>query len=613
MNSKNQNHTAGYRPTTLPQLFRQTAERKRDQVALRHKTMGLWQEISWCEYYRQARTAAKALLELGLQKGDFVAIIGENCPEWVILDMGIVMAGGVTVGIYTTSAWEQVQYVINHAGCRFLFAENEEQVDKWLHFHADRPQLEKVIYWEDKGLWELEESKLMRYEDFMSLGATAGQPVAKQLDRIDEALSPDDLAILVYTSGTTGQPKGAMLSHRNLSWMGRTLGAVDPDYMLRENEEVMSFLPLCHIFERLFSVYVAVSYGYTVNFVESPDTVRQNLREISPTVGYAVPRVWEKFYSSIVLNMGDAPLLKRLVFRAALAIGHRQASFSLEQKRSPWWLRLLFFIAHNSVFYYLKKRLGLERMRYAFSGAAPISPDVLRFFNAIGLHLIEGYGQTESAGVITASSVGRFRLGKVGLPLPGSQLRLSGDGEILFRSPGVFLGYYRNPEATERTLAGDWLHTGDIGELDEEGYLRILDRKKDLIITAGGKNIAPQLIENKLKFSPYINDAIVIGDRRKFITAIIVLDEDNINKYAQDHKISYSTYADLAEQEDIRRLIQQEVDVVNKQLARVENVRKFTILPKRLYEEDGEVTPTMKVKRKYINETYSDLIEAMYT
>lgn len=598
--------------STLPQLFKVTAQHLGAKTALRQKKLGLWQDISWQDYYQQARYAAQGLIELGMQKGDFVAILGDNAAEWVILDMGIQMAGGVSVGIYSTSSWKQVQYVINHADCRFLFAENEEQVDKWLQLRAESPSLEKVVYWEEKGLQHLEEEALMAYDAFMEIGKAAEQKDAARLDQLIEAGTADDLAILVYTSGTTGPPKGAMLSQGNLAWMAEMVPEIDPGMTVRAKDEVMSFLPLCHIFERLFSVVVHVGHGYTVNFVESPDTVPQNLREISPTLGYAVPRIWEKYYSKIFIQMDDAPWLKRQVYAQALKVGKAHANTSLSGKRPSLGLRLGNWLVQITVFYHLRKRLGLERMRFAFSGAAPISPDVLRFFHAIGLKLVEGYGQTEGSGVSTSAPVHAFRLGTVGKVIPGGEIKLGEDGEILLRSPGVFKGYYKNPEATAQTIQNGWLHSGDIGTIDEEGYVRIVDRKKDLIITAGGKNIAPQYIENKLKFSPYINDAILIGDQRKFLSALIVLDEENVVKYAQDHKIPFSTYGDLATDPYIFELIDKEVHAVNKQLARVEHVRKFTILPKKLYEEDGEVTPTMKVKRSFINKTYAGLIEGMY-
>ena len=597
---------------TVPQLFEQTARQLGDKVALRHKKYGLWHDTTWGNYYKQARNVAYSLLRLGLKKGEFVAIIGDNAPEWVIIDMGVQMIGGVSVGIYTTSSWEQMQYIINHAECKFIFAENEEQVDKWLQMRKSTPQVEKVIYWDEKGLKELEDPGLIAYPEFLKLGAFPDTKEEKKLEEISASIQPDDLAILVYTSGTTGPPKGAMLSHRNLIWTGKMIQEADPGNLVKYNDQVMSFLPLCHIFERLFSVYVHLTVGYTVSFVESPDTVPQNLREISPTIGYAVPRIWEKYYSTIAIKMDDAKPIKRWVYRQALKIGKAHARYSIQHKKAPLPLRLANFMVQKGVFYFLRQRLGMERMRLAISGAAPISPDVLRFFHAIGLKMIEGYGMTESSGIITISRLDSFKLGTVGQIVPNGEIRISEEGEIQVNHPGVFQGYYKNPKASAATIVDGWLYTGDIGEMDEQGFIRIVDRKKDIIITAGGKNIAPQYIENKLKFSPFINDAIIIGDRIKFISAIIVLDEDNVNKYAQDNKIQFSTYADLATHPDIIQLIDREVDKVNKQLARVESIRKFTILSKKLYEEDGEVTPTMKVKRRYINETYSELIEGMY-
>jgi long-chain acyl-CoA synthetase len=350
-----------------------------------------------------------------------------------------------------------------------------------------------------------------------------------------------------------------------------------------------------------------------VNFVEKPDTVTDNMVEVSPTVGYAVPRIWEKYASATTIRMSDATWFKRLVFRLALSVGKKRADCIMNFQPLPAHLRLMFALAHFAVLRKLKKRMGLDRIRIAYSGAAPIAPDVLHYFQSIGVNLVEGYGQTEGTGVTCISKADRVKFGKVGPPLHGAEVRIAEDGEILVKSPGVFKGYYKNDAATRETLQDGWLYSGDVGELDEDGYLRITDRKKDIIVTAGGKNITPQYIENKLKASPYINDAVVIGDRRKYLTALIMIDEDNVIKYAQDHKIQFATYRDLTLDEDIRKLIQAEVDQVNTQVARVENVRKFTILPKKLYEEDGEVTPTMKVKRKYVHKAFEDLIEGMYT
>ncbi len=596
----------------VPKQFKASADRLGDRVAMRHKKFGLWQEITWAEYYESSLQLASGLLNLGVGKGDFVGVIGENCPEWLFIDMATQMLGATTVGIYSTNAWEQVNYVVNHAGCKVLFAENEEQVDKWLRFKKKTPQLQKVVYWEEKGLIGLEEEKLLYFKHLMNAGERDLQQNRAEINRLTNSIEEDDTAILVYTSGTTGNPKGAMLTNKNLLWAANALKNIDNGNLMGENEEIMSFLPLCHIFERSFSVYLHMVLGYTINFVESISTVPQNLQEIHPTVGYAVPRIWEKYYSRIYIQMEDADWFNRQVYRMALGVSQKYLAQKDAGKRPNPLLAFANFLAHKGVFYFLKERLGMEKMRYAFSGAAPISPDILQFYRLIGLTMVEGYGMTETSALISFSTLSEYKHGTVGKKIPGSEFKIAEDGEILSKHPGVFKGYYKNPTATAAAKVDGWMHTGDVGEIDEEGYIKIVDRKKDLIITAGGKNIAPQYIENKLKFSPFINDAIVIGDRRKYLTAIIVLDEDNINKYAQDHKIQYSTYADLAENEDIQALIDGEVKKVNKSLAKVQNIRKYTILNKRLYQEDGEMTPTLKVKRKFINETYADVIEGMY-
>jgi long-chain acyl-CoA synthetase len=593
----------------VPGLFKKTAEKYGDRVAMRKKEYGLWHDISWNEFYTLVKYVGSALISMGLKKGECVSIIGDNCPEWVIIDLGIQCVGGVAVGVYSTNAWPQVEYVVQNSESRFFFVENEEQLDKWLHFRDNAPLLKKVIVWDLEGLRHFEDPMVMTYGDILEMGRQVVKDDSDLFERRMGEITPEDLSVLIYTSGTTGPPKGAMLTHRNVTWMGR---AIVEDNPLYDKDEVMSFLPLCHIFERLFSVFAQITHGYTVNFIESLDTVMDNMREISPTVGYAVPRIWEKYMSAVYIKMSDATWFKRLVFGIAYKIGKNRATLRMNFKPVPLYLEVLFQLVYFAVFRKLKERLGFDRLRIAYSGAAPIAPDVLHFFQSIGVNLVEGYGQTEDTGVTCVSPAGKVKFGTVGPPLPGTEVKIAEDGEILVKSPSVFKGYYGNPESTAETIKDGWLYSGDVGEIDEDGYLKITDRKKDIIVTAGGKNITPQYIENKLKASPYINDAVVIGDKRKFISCLIMIDEDNVVKYAQDNKIQFSTYKDLTQSPEIIKFIQAEVDKVNETLSRVEQVKKFTILPKKLYEEDGEVTPTMKVKRKYVNEAFGDLIEAMY-
>jgi long-chain acyl-CoA synthetase len=594
---------------TTPSVFKSTVDTYGERVAMRYKDYGLWHDITWNDYYRISKQIGTALISMGLQKGDCVSIIGDNCQEWVLIDMGIQCAGGVSVGVYATNAWQQVEYVIEHSESKFFFVENEEQLDKWLNFRDKVLGLKKVIVWDIEGLRHFKDPMVMTYEELLDVGAKEVEKHPDLFENRMEDVSPEDLSVLIYTSGTTGPPKGAMLTHRNVTWMSE---AVEDQNPMHDDEEVLSFLPLCHIFERLFSVFAHIRHAYVVNFVEKPDTVMDNMIEVSPTLGYAVPRIWEKYYSGILIRMAEATFFKRMVFGIALSIGKKRAGLKMGFKEVPLYLEILFQLAYFAVFRKLKERMGFDRLRVAYSGAAPISPDVLKFYQSIGVNLIEGYGQTEGTGVTCTSQIGKAKFGMVGTPLPGCDVKIADDGEILVKSPGVFKGYYRNPEATAETIVDGWLHSGDVGELDQDGYLKITDRKKDIIVTAGGKNITPQYIENKLKASIYINDAVVIGDRRKFLSCLVMIDEDNVVKYAQDNKVQFSTYYDLTQHPEINQLIQKEVDAVNETLARVENIRKFTILPKKLYEEDGEVTPTMKVKRKYVNEAFGDLIEAMY-
>jgi long-chain acyl-CoA synthetase len=568
---------------TLLTYFQGHAKEHPQQVAIRHKDYGIWHDVTWSQYGEKVRQVAMGLISLGFKKGECVSIISENRPEWVYADFGIMSAGGVTAGVYATNSPEQCGYVVQNSGSRFYFAENEEQFDKTLKFRKDTPCLEKVIVMEMEGLKRFKDTLLMSFDDLLRMGKEYDEKHPGLFEQRLREVKPDDLAVLIYTSGTTGPPKGAMLTHSNLLYMSEAMEEANP---IRDGDETLSYLPLCHVFEQLFTVMINVRFGTVCNFIESPDTVMDNMKEVSPTVTCGVPRIWEKYASGIMIRMSDATWLKRMIFKASMGIGMKYAGLKLNFKPIPLYLKTAYLAAYVAVFRKLKERLGFDRVRVAYSGAAPISPDVLKFFNAIGLPLVEGYGQTEGTGVTSVSRKGRLKIGKVGQPLSGVEVKIAEDGEILVKGPGIFKGYFKNPEATAETLKDGWLHSGDVGELDADGFLKITDRKKDLIITAGGKNIAPQNIENQLKFSSYINDAVVIGDRKKYLVALIAIDEENVIKYAQNHKIQFGTYGSLTQAPEIKQLIQTEVDRVNKSLAQVEQVKKFAIIPKKLYEED---------------------------
>lgn len=596
--------------TTAPRMFFQQAQRLADRIAMRHKVLGLWAPVTWQEYAGHVRRLANGLLAMGLAKGDRVGLIGENRPEWLYADMAVQSCGGITAAIYATNSPEQCRYVLDHGETRFFFVENEEQLDKFLQIEDQVPHVEHVIVMDTEGLRGFSHPKVMDLSRLEAIGDDYARRFPGALDERIDSIDPDDVALLIYTSGTTGPPKGAMLTHLNVLWTADSLGRANP---IREDEETLSFLPLSHIAQRMVSLYLPMYWGFTVNFCENTDTVLQDMREISPTLVFAVPRIWEKLHSGVELQVEEADWFKRWAYRVALGIGRRHATAALETGHVPPLLKAMYFLARSIVLHPLTRRLGLDRSRFVISGAAPISPDVLRYFHSLGVPIREVYGQTEGSGPTTIHQGERIKLSTVGKPLPGVEVRIADDGEILVKGHNVFKGYFNDPEATAETLKDGWLMSGDVGELDQEGYLRITDRKKDLFITAGGKNIAPQYIENKLKFSPYINDAVVIGDGRRYITALIVIDEENVGNWAQNEKIPYTTYTDLTQNELVNELIEAEVAKVNKTLAGPEQVKRFAILPTRLHQEDGDVTPTLKVKRQAIMERFADLVAALYS
>jgi long-chain acyl-CoA synthetase len=593
---------------TLPALFFEQAARRGEGVALRHKVQGLWRRVSWSEYALQVRRVAAALLASGLRGQDKVAILGENRPEWVYCQLGTMAAGGVVCGIYATSAPPQIAYVLRHSEARVLFLDNEEQLEKALPVLGDTG-VERVVVWDPKGLWGFSDSRTALFDDFVREGSDALATGSRRVEQAVSAIDPRAPAMIIYTSGTTGPPKGAMLGHDNILFMAEALQHYNP---ARPEDEAVSYLPFAHVYENLISVFQAIKAGYVVNFVESLETLFTNVREVSPTILAGVPRVWEKLASTVELRMRDSTWLKRRAYGWAVGVGRRHARARRAGRGPDRPLRVAYALARAAVLLPLRHRLGLERVRIALCGAAPASPELFEFFHALGVPLVEGYGQTESTGVISVSRFERARIGTVGEPLEGTEVRIAEDGEILTRGPHVFKGYFKDPALTVQTIddAG-WLHTGDVGGV-EDGFLRILDRKKDIIITAGGKNVTPSNIENELKFSPYIQDAVVVGDRRRFLVALILIDEDNVVKFAQDHRVPFSTFADLTRCHEVERLIHGEVDRVNRKLSSVEGIKRFALLPRRLYEEDGDVTPTKKVKRRALEQRYRDLIESLY-
>jgi len=592
---------------SLPALFFARADALGERVALREKRLGVWHRIAWSEYARRVREVAGALMEFGLSPGENVCVLGENRPEWLYAHLGIMAAGGVTCGIYPTSAPEQIRYLLDHAEARLLFLENAEHLERVLAVVGET-RVERIVIWDPKGLWGLQDDRIVFFDAFLKAGVAMVEAAAADVAARTAAVGPDDTAMIIYTSGTTGPPKGAMLSHRSILWVTNALlesNAARPD------DEVLSYLPLAHVYENLLSVFQAIRVGYTVSFVESLDTLFQNLPEVSPTYFASVPRIWEKLASTVELKMADSTPVKRAAYRLAVSLGRRHARARRAGRVGPG-----LFLAHRlaswTVLHPLKRKLGLDRTRIAVCGAAPASPELFEYYHALGVPLVEGYGQTESSGVISVNRLARARVGTVGEPLPGVEVRLAEDGEVLTRGPHVFKGYFKDAALTRETIdAEGWLHTGDVGAW-EDGYLRILDRKKDILITAGGKNITPAYIENKLKFSPYVQDAVVVGDGRRYLVALILIDEDTVTTFAQEQRIPFATFADLTQHPAVQKLIEVEVDGVNRTLSQVEAIKKFALLPRRFYEEEGDVTPTKKVKRRNVETRYAELIATLY-
>ncbi len=594
---------------TLPKALLNMVEKQPNRIAMRKKDYGIWHDITWTEYLENVKCVTLGLHALGVKYGEHVAIIGENRPEWLYSALGIVCAGGAWVGVYTTNPVLECEYVVGHSDAVVYICEDEEQLDKALAFRDKTPKLRKLIVWEMEGLKHYEDPMLMSFQQLLDLGKEEDRKNPGLFLQLTDLAKPQDIAGIIYTSGTTGPPKGALLAHEGYLWIGRASQEVMP---ATNEDETISFLPLNHVYEQIFDMMFHLTVGQIINFTENTDTVMADMTEISPTMFHAVPRIWEKYYSGIVLKMADATWLKQKLYKIAVQIGTKYNNRALTRQKVPLQLALAYHVAYFVVFRKLKERLGFDRVRIGVSGAAPISHEILKFFQSIGIPIREGYGMTETTGITHMSNEVDYKVGTVGKAIPGTEVRIAEDGEIVVRHPGIFKGYYKDEEQTKEVLIDGWMHTGDVGVIDEEGYLKLTDRKKDLIITAGGKNVAPQYLENLLKFSPYINDSVIIGDGRKFLSALIVIDEENVTKYAQDNKVQFTTFATMTRAPEINSLIQEEIDKVNKQVSRVENIRKFKIIDKKLYTEDGEVTPTMKVKRKSINAQYADVIESMY-
>ncbi len=596
---------------TMTAVFWNAAAQRAGRVFMREKAMGIWREWTWTQTADAVREIGNGLLALGFGAGDNASILANTVVEWVLADVAVLSCRGVSNGIYPTDAAPQVEYLCADSSTKVLFVEDDEQLDKALSVRERLPRLETIVVFDTEGLRDFRDERVMSLKALRELGRAHARAHPAALDERAGTCAAEDLAILVYTSGTTGKPKGAMHSQAGLVYTVRGYNVI---LAQDENDERMCFLPLCHIAERLGGEYFGIYTGSVLNFVENPETVPENVRELAPTVFTAVPRIWEKFYSGVAIALRESGPAQQAAYAWGIGVGHRVAAKVLAGEPVDAWLRLQFTLARRLVLDNIRKLIGIDRARFCVTAAAPISPDLVKWYLALGVPMLEAWGMTESCGASTYTPIGRIKPGMIGLACPFNEVQVDPQtGELLVRGRNVFMGYLNQPEKTAETIDADgWLHTGDVGTQDSDGYFRITDRMKDIIITAGGKNITPSELENELKFSPYITDAVVVGDKRAYLTAIVMIDLENVEKFAQDNDIPFSNYASLTKAKEVQALIGTEVSRVNAKFARAEQIKKFWLLETQLSAEDEELTPTMKLKRKLVEKKYADRIEAMY-
>jgi len=591
---------------TLVEIFLNRVAKTPDLPAMRHKQDGQWKAITWRDFGDQAKEVANGLVSLGVDAGDCVALLSLNRPEWHVSDAGIMLTGAKTVPIYVTSSPNQVSYIVGHSEAKVAIVENQDQLDKILKTKTEMPKLQKVVVVTGESAGE--EDWIISFDELKRLGREAGKDSAALDERI-ASVKPEDLATIVYTSGTTGPPKGVMLTHSNFVWTLESVGKVLP--FNDGADRVLSYLPLSHIFERLTSDWGGVYHGVDVWFAQSTQTLREDLADCRPTFFIGVPRVYEKFHMAMLANIEKHP--KKDLVKKAIAAGTEKVELEQAGKSVPIGLKLKHAALDKLVLSKLRHGIGMENVRFAVTGAAAINPEILKFMHAIGIDLLEGYGQTEDNAPTSVNPPGRARIGSVGPPIPGLEVKIDDDGEILVRGPNVFQGYYKNEKATKETVTDDgFLRTGDVGEFDSAGYLRITDRKKDLFKTAGGKYIAPADIEGKLKFAPIVGQAVVIGDNRPFPTALLTLDPDVAPVWAKEQGIEFTDVTELSANEKVLEAVGKIVDEVNSTLSQPEQIKKWTLLERDFSEDAEEITPTLKVRRKTITEKYEDVIGRMY-
>ncbi|MBW2317271.1 MAG: AMP-binding protein [Deltaproteobacteria bacterium] len=595
---------------TIPKLFLERTETYgKNRVAMREKEFGIWKPITWHDYLENVKYIALGLISLGLKEGDKVAMIGDNRPEGLWAEMATLCSRGIAVWLFQDCLMDEVKYIIDHSDTRFLFGEGQEEVDKAISIREECPKLEKIIWDDPKGMRNYHEDYLISLKEVRDLGKKLEQEKPGLFEETIEKGHGNEVALLFYTSGTTSKPKGALLSHWNLLSMGKNLMSIDPCY---ETDDFVSYLPFAWIGEQMMSISCGLQIGFTINFPEEPETAQENIREIGPHVMFAPPRMYEQMTRTVQVKYLDAGWIKRKCYEFSTKIGYHIANLKFEKKSVPWYWKLLGWLVYFGVQKKLKDHLGLSRVRYAYSGGAAMGPDHFRFFHALGVNLKQIYGQTEIAGISVVHRNGDIKFDTVGTALPETEVRITEDGEIISKSPSVFLGYHKNPEATKETLQNGWLYSGDRGFVDEDGHLVVFDRSKDVMTLPNGKPFAPQYLETRLKFSPYVRDSWVIGDKRDYITAVLCIDYSVVGKWADEKKLTYTSYPELSQKPEVYNLIESQILQANKDLPEAARVRKFINLYKEFDADDDELTRTRKLRRAFVTQRYADIIEALY-
>ena len=596
---------------TIPKLFlKQCRKYGKNKVAMREKEFGIWIPFTWQDYYDNVKYLSLGMVSLGLKRGDKVAMIGDNRPEGLWAEMAAMCAGGIGVWLFQDCMMDEVKYIIDHSDSKFFVGETQEETDKALAIKDDCPKLQTIIWDDPKGMRNYHQEYLISIKKVQELGKELDKKEPDLFEKMINEGHGDDVCLLFYTSGTTALPKGALLTHWNMLTMGKNLMAVDPCY---DTDDFVSYLPFAWIGEQMMSISCGLQMGYTLNFPEEPETAQENIREVGPHVMFAPPRLYEGMTRQVQVKYIDSTWIKRKIYEFATKVGYKAAGLKFEKKPVPLQWKFLNWIASITMQKKLKDHLGLSRLRHCYTGGAAMGPDHFKFFHALGVNLKQIYGQTEVAGISVVHRDGDIKYDTVGTPIPETEIKITEEGEILTRSPSVFIGYYKNDEATAKTLVDDWLYSGDRGFIDEDGHLVVFDRSKDVMTLNDGRPFSPQYLETRLKFSPFVQEVWAIGDNRDYVTAVMCIDYAVVGKWADDKKLNYTSYPELSQKPEVYDLVQEQIEEANKDLPGPAKINRFVNLYKVFDADDEELTRTSKLKRAFVGNRYKDIVDALYS